>query len=123
MENKMILVFFILFFITMGALTYFQFKLKKAVNHWEFGKAFDVRGIDLSHYNGHINYHEFHSLDFVFLKVTEGETWTDKAFLKYYSAFREKEIAVGTYHFFRFDKDGKSQVNHFQSNLWCTGGL
>lgn len=51
------------------------------------------------------------------MKVTEGITLTDKAFSTHYSAFREKEIAIGAYHFFRFDIDGKSQAQHFLNHL------
>lgn len=101
----------------MGALVWSQRKPKKAGNPWSLSKGYQVRGIDLSHHNGRINYDELDTLDFVFLKVTEGITLTDKAFSTHYSAFREKETAVGAYHFFRFDIDGKSQARHFLNQL------
>ncbi len=101
----------------MGALVWSQLKPRKSRNPWALGSAYDVRGIDLSHHNGRINYDELDSLDFVFLKVTEGITLTDRDFSKHYQAFREKEIAIGAYHFFRFDIDGKSQARHFLNHL------
>lgn len=113
----MLYFFFFIFFASMGALVWSQLKDKKAANPWALGKGYDVRGIDLSHHNGGIAYDELDSLDFVFLKVTEGESWTDETFSKHYAAFREKEIAVGAYHFFRFDTDGKSQARHFLNQL------
>jgi lysozyme len=117
MENKMVPLFFILFFVTMGALVNSQLKDKKPVNPWALSQAYEVRGIDLSHHNGRIRYEELDSLDFVFLKVTEGTTLTDKEFKKHYTAFYEKKIAIGAYHFFRFDIDGKAQARHFLKNL------
>jgi lysozyme len=108
---------FSLFLVCMGALVWSQLKDKKAFNPWELGNAYEVRGIDLSHHNGGIKYNELDSLDFVFLKVTEGISLTDRDFSKHYQAFREKEIAIGAYHFFRFDIDGKSQAQHFLNEL------
>jgi lysozyme len=117
MNPKMLPLIFILFFAGMVALVSSQLKPKKKEDPWVLGSAYDVRGIDLSHHNGRINYDELDTLDFVFLKVTEGITLTDKAFSTHYSAFREKETAVGAYHFFRFDIDGKSQARHFLNHL------
>jgi lysozyme len=117
MLSKMLPFIFLLFIACMGALVWSQLKDKKVANPWALGNAYEVRGIDLSHHNGGIAYDELDSLDFVFLKVTEGESWTDKTFSKHYAAFREKEIAVGAYHFFRFDTDGKSQARHFLNQL------
>lgn len=90
---------------------------QKKVNPWELSSAYDVRWIDLSHHNGQINYKELDFLDFVFLKATEGTSWKDRDFSTHYSAFREKEMAVGAYHFFRFDVDGKEQARHFLNHL------
>lgn len=117
MNPKMLPFFFILFFACMGTLIWSQLKHKKKVDPWTLGKAYDVRGIDLSHHNGRIKYNELDSLDFVFLKVTEGISWKDRAFSTHYSAFIEKDIAVGVYHFFRFDLDGKEQARHFLNHL------
>ena len=117
MENKMLPFFFLLFFACMVALVWSQLKPRKSRNPWALGSAYDVRGIDLSHHNGRINYDELDSLDFVFLKVTEGISLTDRDFSKHYQAFREKEIAIGAYHFFRFDADGKEQAQHFLRHM------
>jgi lysozyme len=117
MQNKMLPFIFLLFLGCMGLLVWSQFKSRKSRNPWALSKGFKVRGIDLSHHNGRINYDKLDSLDFVFLKVTEGTSWTDKTFSKHYHAFREREIAIGAYHFFRFDTDGKSQAQHFLAHL------
>ena len=103
MLSKMLPLIFILFFACMAALVWSQLKYTKKDDPWALGSSYDVRGIDLSHHNGRINYDELDSLDFVFLKVTEGISVTDRDFSKHYRAFREKDMAVGVYHFFRFD--------------------
>ncbi|MFD3407110.1 GH25 family lysozyme [Aquirufa sp. HETE-83D] len=113
----MIFLLFVLFLAGMGALVWYALQAKKSRDPWSLSKGYEVRGIDLSHHNGRIRYDEIDSLDFVFLKVTEGVSVTDKTFAKHYSAFREKEMAVGAYHFFRFDIDGKEQARHFLHHL------
>lgn len=117
MNPKMLPFLFILFLACMSALVWSQLKHKKKIDPWALGSAYEVRGIDLSHHNGRINYDELDSLDFVFLKVTEGISVTDRDFSKHYRAFREKDIALGVYHFFRFDVDGKEQARHFLNHL------
>jgi lysozyme len=92
-------------------------QIQKKIDPWALGSAYDVRGIDLSHHNGRINYDELDSLDFVFLKATEGTSWKDRAFSTHYFAFIEKDMAVGVYHFFKFDLDGKEQARHFLNHL------
>lgn len=84
---------------------------------WALAKSYDVRGLDLSHWNGRVLYDHLDSLDFVFLKVTEGNDRVDDTFGQHYQAFRSKEIPVGAYHFFRFEVDGREQAQHFLRQL------
>jgi len=110
-----------LFIGLLGALVYFTFpgskKKHKKGNPWALAKKYDVRGLDLSHWNGKVIYDDLDSLDFVFLKVTEGQNRVDRTFDRHYQAFREKDIPVGAYHFFRFDEDGKEQAQHFLRHI------
>jgi lysozyme len=73
--------------------------------------------LDLSHHNGKIIYESLDSLDFVFLKATEGKTLIDRDFENHYEGFKDKGVALGVYHFFRFDTDGEEQAQHFLSNI------
>lgn len=117
MKPKMLTYIFVLFFACIGAMVWYQLKHRKSRNPWYLSKGYSVRGLDLSHHNGRIRYEELDSLDFIFLKVTEGTSVTDKTFEKHYFEFREKEIAIGAYHFFRFDIDGKEQAKHFLNHI------
>lgn len=116
MNPKMLPLVF-LFFSCMVSLIWIQVGQTKIKNQWELGSSFEVRGIDLSHHNGQINYNELDSIDFVFLKASEGTTLIDKTFSKHHKEFSEKKIAIGAYHFFRFDTDGKEQAIHFLKNV------
>ena len=118
---KQTLFFFFLFFCLVFVLIKTQRKtIGRVRNHqdpWQMASDFDVRGLDLSHHNGKILYEGLDTLDFVFLKATEGTTHIDRDFEMHYAGFQNKEIALGVYHFFRFDTDGKEQANHFLNRI------
>ena len=84
---------------------------------WKMASHYSVRGLDLSHHNGKIQYDGLDTLDFVFLKATEGITHVDRDFESHYAGFQNKGIALGVYHFFRFDTDGEEQANHFLNRI------
>ena len=79
------------------------------------GKTYPVRGVDVSHYQGEIDWEVLSSqnVDFAFIKATEGSTFTDDCFAYNFSSARSCHIAVGAYHFFSFDSPGDSQADHF----------
>jgi lysozyme len=118
---KQTLFFFFLFFCLVVVLIKTQRKtIGRVRNHqdpWQMASDFDVRGLDLSHHNGKILYEGLDTLDFVFLKATEGTTHIDRDFETHYKGFKNKGIALGVYHFFRFDTDGKEQANHFLNRI------
>jgi len=118
---KQTLFFFFLFFCLVVVLIKTQRKtIGRVRNHqdpWQMASDYDVRGLDLSHHNGKILYEGLDTLDFVFLKATEGTTHIDRDFETHYKGFKNKGIALGVYHFFRFDTDGKEQANHFLNRI------
>ena len=119
--TKTVLLIFFFFIGLLGVLVYFfkpfQKKQVKPGDPWELAKNYEVRGLDLSHWNGRVIYDGLDTLDFVFLKVTEGDDRVDDTFEQHYDAFRQRDIPVGAYHFFRFDVDGKEQAQHFLKHL------
>jgi len=118
---KQTLFFFFLFFCLVFVLIKTQRKtIGRVRGHqdpWQMASDYDVRGLDLSHHNGKILYEGLDTLDFVFLKATEGTTHIDRDFETHYKGFKNKGIALGVYHFFRFDTDGKEQANHFLNRI------
>lgn len=76
--------------------------------------VFPIVGADLSAHNGHPDFDSLATvLDFVYLKASEGTRFRDREFNRNYSEAQRTGIPVGAYHFFRFDRDGRSQAANF----------
>lgn len=83
-----------------------------------YGKHFAMNygGIDVSHYQGQINWHEVArhgKVKYSFMKATESTTLVDNTFAYNVKEARANGIPVGCYHFFRPNVSGKEQLNHF----------
>lgn len=78
-------------------------------------KKYPVRGVDVSSYQGTIDWKKLESQDvsFAFIKATEGSGYTDEYFAENYKNSAETDIRVGAYHFFSFDSPGKTQAENF----------
>lgn len=76
---------------------------------------YPVKGIDVSMYQGDINWKGLKSEDiaFAFIKATEGSSYTDPDFEKNWKEAHSAGIAAGAYHFMSFDTDAKSQTENF----------
>lgn len=72
---------------------------------------YTVRGVDVSAHNGDVDFKRLADagIDFVYIKASEGATWRDARFEENYAAALESGMAVGVYHFFRFDVEGWRQ--------------
>ena len=63
-----------------------------------------LKGIDISHWQAEPNWSELKKhVDFVYLKATEGNSYTDPTLVKRYKAAKAAGIKVGVYHFGRFN--------------------
>jgi lysozyme len=82
-------------------------------------KVTKVRGIDVSHYQGVIDWKVVgkSNLGFVFVKATGGITYTDPMFHTNWHALRSQNMARGAYHFFYAADDGKAQAENFLKAL------
>lgn len=80
---------------------------------------FPVKGIDISAHNGRIDFGlvAADTVDFVIMKATEGTDFCDAAFNINYHGAREAGLAVGAYHFFRFETPGSEQAYHFINTI------
>lgn len=76
---------------------------------------YEVRGVDVSSYQGKIDWQTLSSQDisFAYIKATEGSSWTDDRFEYNFSEARKAGLKAGAYHFFSFDSSGASQAEHF----------
>jgi lysozyme len=80
---------------------------------------YPITGIDVSNHSGKIDFQEAknQNIDFVFMKSSEGEYFKDKTFEYNYNAAKKSGIPSGPYHFFRFNKPGKSQAINFLKSI------
>jgi lysozyme len=74
-----------------------------------------ARGVDVSHYQGRIDWSavEEAGVGFAFVKATEGATYTDPAFRRHWAALGETRILRGAYHRFKPTRDAAAQAEHF----------
>jgi lysozyme len=75
---------------------------------------FDVRGVDVSAYQGTIDWPTLagQDLDFAFVKATEGSSHVDRRFAANWSGARDAGLVVGAYHFLSFESPGAGQAEH-----------
>lgn len=68
------------------------------------------QGIDVSHWNGPINWVQVaeQKIDFAYIKATEGQTFTDPMFDVNYKGARDAGLKVGAYHFARFHNEDEA---------------
>ena len=77
--------------------------------------GYSVHGIDVSSYQGRINWPEVarHGVRFAFIKASEGVTFRDRRFARNWQAARAAGISCGAYHYFQPNRDGKLQADLF----------
>jgi len=73
---------------------------------------FEVTGVDVSHYQGTIDWTKLaeQNLDFAFIKATEGSSHIDECFYDNWQESGKSGLFIGAYHFFSFDSDGETQA-------------
>ncbi len=80
---------------------------------------FPIRGIDVSHHQGQIDWVAVAEDDvqFAFLKATEGGDFKDKRFLENVNGAKEAGVPVGAYHFFTLCRPGRDQAENFLDSI------
>lgn len=76
-------------------------------------------GIDVSHHQGDIDWNKvpMEKILFVYIKATEGKTYTDPKFHQNIKGAQKAGLKVGAYHFFRMTSGAREQFNHFYSQV------
>lgn len=88
---------------------------------WELPDGFHSHGIDVSHYQGVIDWDKFHEeadsiVRFVYCKATEGTNHIDAQWSRNKSELRKYKIHFGAYHFFLPKKNALKQAKHYVKN-------
>ena len=88
-------------------------------------KGYPVQGIDVSHYQGQIDWQQMKAqgIDFAYIKATEGSSYVDECYERNMTDAENAGIAVGAYHFFSFDSPGATQAEHFIQTVGEDGTL
>ena len=78
-------------------------------------KFYPIKGIDVSSYQGEIEWDELQNQDirFAFIKATEGSNFVDKYFVENWREVENTRLRIGAYHFFSFDSAGTTQAQNF----------
>ncbi len=76
---------------------------------------YPVRGVDVSSYQGEIDWAVLSAQDiqFAFIKATEGSGHVDAYFQSNFKNAQKTQLRVGAYHFFSFDSGGDTQAQNF----------
>lgn len=83
---------------------------------WEPDRGtYPLRGIDVSHHQGEIDWSRVAGDDvaFAYMKASEGADFRDKSFAQNWAAAGKAGIARGAYHFFSFCSSGFDQAKNF----------
>ena len=84
-------------------------------------QSMTVDGIDVSNHNGSINWEKVSSDDkgisFVYIKSTEGATYSDPRFLENAKGAAAAGLHVGAYHYFRMTSSAHDQFINFKRAL------
>lgn len=102
-----------------GAITYELFKTGTVRLNYPDPGEFPVRGIDVSHHQGDIDWKKIAAQDiqFAYIKATEGEDFLDQDFKHNWHAAESVGILPGAYHYFTLCKTGYEQANNFLSRI------
>lgn len=78
-------------------------------------QAYPVRGVDVSHYQGNIDWDALQSqgIMFAYIKATEGSSHEDSTFQTNWKNVVQTDLRAGAYHFFSFESSGLEQAENF----------
>ncbi|MBQ9991772.1 MAG: glycoside hydrolase family 25 [Lachnospiraceae bacterium] len=89
-----------------------------------FSRSYTIRGVDVSNYQGEIDWEVLASqdIDFAFIKATEGSSHQDPSFEANWKKASETDLAIGAYHFFSFDSPGSTQAQWYMETVGDLSG-
>ena len=75
----------------------------------------DIVGVDISHYQGNVNFEKMEkdNIKFAFVKATEGSKYKDDMYEINMERAKNSDIYIGSYHFFSAKSSGKKQATNY----------
>lgn len=101
-------------------------RVKYASVEFSMPRNYEVYGIDVSRYQGAIDWDDLlkpqaHldsvSIDFIFIKATEGKEYVDPLYQENLLNARRQQVPVGVYHFYRPHRASTDQALHFMKQV------
>lgn len=88
------------------------YALVEAKNWHPSDEDYPIQGIDVSHHQGMIDWNALpdQSVDFAYIKATEGGDFVDPNFITNWHAAKQAGVPRGAYHFFTLCRSGKEQA-------------
>ncbi len=88
-------------------------------------KKYPIRGVDVSHYQGEIDWDQLQeeNIQFAYIKATEGSRSKDEQFDKNWQEAQGRSLRIGAYHFFSLDSSGTDQAENFCSTVTVVDGM
>jgi len=89
-----------------------------------FTKPMEIIGIDVSKYQGTIDFKKVQAtgISYVFVRATEGITYQDENFSLNFTAAQAAELVTGAYHFYESNDDPINQLKNFISMVTLKTG-
>ena len=85
-----------------------------------------IFGIDISHYQGHINWNKVskskHPIKYVFIRSSMGTSAKDKKFSRNWKKAKKHRFIRGAYHYYRPDENSTKQFENFKSKVKLSKG-
>ena len=107
----------------------FSFRWKAIYGEGVSPDGFEVRGIDVSHHQGMIDWSRLRNANingqpvrFVFIKATEGKDLIDENFNENFYQARQNDIVRGAYHFFSPKTDARQQARFYLKQVHLEPG-
>ena len=116
--KKFIGICIMIIILTVCIIAFLIYNLNIKFNH-PSSKDYPVRGVDVSEYQGEIDWEKLsnQNIDFAYIKATEGSSYTDERFQYNYQNAITTSLKIGAYHFFSFDSDAISQSENYIKNV------
>lgn len=95
----------------------------------DYPDGYEIRGIDVSHYQGRIDWEQLRHafikgtpVRFAIIKATEGSTYVDENFQQNFYDARENGFMRGAYHFWSNTASARDQANFFLEHVSLEAG-
>lgn len=107
----------------------YGFRWRALYGDADYPDGYEIRGIDISHYQGKINWQHLQNamiekcpIRFIMIKATEGSTKLDERFNENFRNAREFGFIRGAYHFWSNKSSAREQAQFFLNKVHLQSG-